>query len=444
MRSDERTAEDRLTFRIISPSTPFDRGVNGLDELLDLVESSGAEFSPRIMILKRRLKYSRKTLRERLGEVTFRGAISFMLECPGFRDSFFSISSFLQTNEDAKFSLSLSVHSFAVFREPGKAAERALALANLVRGFASRFPVSYGFAHSGTDAAMGSDPHMSDSFAPKRVYEAYWLNLYGPRMVEQLGRERVRSTPAFLLEELPGGAVLFLTRPTPADFDSEEARLAQARALVHLRPELNLDTTLEGLRQRSRAFTPIEPDFDPDIADLLTFTLRRSGLDTKRQDIERLNQYRPPPPSEWLAAREAPTPDVPDITEALRLYEHQYAEQLAALLHMEVPSVMDASPESLPEIDYFLWWRSWGPRLPEAERELLIQSLGAYLGMLLVHHLGGRWVPRRNLEEAAVIVGGRAWLPFLRARRHVQSRQAALDCSLTQLFRQAQRLRQPH
>jgi hypothetical protein len=286
---------------------------------------------------------------------------------------------------------------------------------------------------------MGSDPHLGSSLAPKRVYEAHWLNLYGPRMVDEIGRQRVLSTPAFLLEELPGGAVLWLTRPTPGDFASEEARLAQARALVHLRPELKLQDTLATLRHRSLAFTPIEPDFDPDIADLLTFTLRRSGLDTKRQDIERLNRYRPPPPSEWLPASEAPAPDVPDVAESIRLYEHQYAEQLAALLHTEVPSVMDASPESLPEIDYFLWWRGWGRQLPPAEHELLIASLGAYLGMVMVHTLGGRWVPRRNLDEATVIVGDKAWRPFLRARHHLPSRQAALDSSLTQLYRHARR-----
>jgi hypothetical protein len=439
MHADEWNAQDRFAFEILSPLNPFAQGLEALDEILDLVESTGREFRPKHMTLKRRLKYSRKVLRERLDEVTFRGSISFTLGCTHFRDSFFSVSSFLKTTEDAKFGLSLHVNPFAIFREPGKAEERALVLVKLARGFASRFPVSYGFAHSGTDFAMGSDPHLRDSFAPKQVYEAHWLNLYGPRMVEQIGRQRVLSTPAFLLEELPGGAVLFLTRPTPADFASEEARLAQARALVHLRPELKLEDVLAALRQRSLAFSPIEPDFDPDIADLLSLILQRSGLDRKRQDIERLNHYRPPPPSEWLPARDAPSPDVPDVAEAIRLYEYQYAEQLAALLHKEVPSVMDASPESLPQIDYFLWWRGWGPRLPEAERELLIQSLGAYLGMLLVHRLGGRWVPRRSPEEAAVIVGGRAWLPFLRARHHVQSRQAALDCSLTQLFRYAQR-----
>jgi hypothetical protein len=101
---------------------------------------------------------------------------------------------------------------------------------------------------------------------------------------------------------------------------------------------------------------------------------------------------------------------------------------------------MDGSPESLPQIDSFLWWQEWGTRLPEAERELLVTSLGAYLGMVLVHQLGGRWVPRRKLDEAAVVVGDRAWLPFARARHQVQSRQAVLDFSLTQLYRQALRL----
>ena len=98
-----------------------------------------------------------------------------------------------------------------------------------------------------------------------------------------------------------------------------------------------------------------------------------------------------------------------------------------------------APPSPSREIDYFLWWRGWGRQLPEAEHELFITSLGAYLGMVMVHRLGGQWVPRRHLEEAAVIVGDKAWLPFVRARHHVQSRQAALDFSLTQLFRHARR-----
>ena len=48
-------------------------------------------------------------------------------------------------------------------------------------------------------------------------------------------------------------------------------------------------------------------------------------------------------------------------------------------------------------------------------------------------------MPRRNLNEAHVILGDRAWLPFLRARRHLQSQQSAFDYSLTQFYRVAAR-----
>ncbi|MFL5347575.1 MAG: hypothetical protein ACJ8AT_22545 [Hyalangium sp.] len=427
-------------FDILFPGSALDRGFEGLEEMLEIIESTGEEFRPKRMSLTRRkLKYSRQKLRERLHEATSGKSTSIHLLCDRFSLTYYAVD-FFEGHENVRSSVSLSVYPFSVFSEPGKGEERARHLVNLARAFASRFPVTYGFAHSGTDALMDRDDEQKREFVPKSIERVHWLNLYGPRLVEQIGRQRMLSTPAFLLEELPGGAVLWLTRPTPADFASEEARLAQARALVHLRPDLKLEDTLATLRHRSLAFVPVEPHFDPDIADLLTLTLQRSGLHKKHWDIERLNQYRPPPPSEWLSAHQAPPPDVPHVSEAIRLYEHQYAEQLAALLHTEVPSVMDGSPESLPEIDYFLWWRGWGPQLPEAERELLITSLGAYLGMVLVHKAGGRWVPRRHLEEAAVIVGDRAWLPFLRARHHVQSRQAALDFSLTQLYRQARHL----
>jgi hypothetical protein len=60
--------------------------------------------------------------------------------------------------------------------------------------------------------------------------------------------------------------------------------------------------------------------------------------------------------------------------------------------------------------------------------------------MVMVRTLGGYWVPRRNPDEALVVVHGRAWQPFLRVRRHLQNEQAALDFSLTQFYRAAQRL----
>ena len=50
------------------------------------------------------------------------------------------------------------------------------------------------------------------------------------------------STPAHRVEELPNGAVLLVTWPIAADFARDEARLAQARAHAHLRPDLDFDT----------------------------------------------------------------------------------------------------------------------------------------------------------------------------------------------------------
>ncbi|MGZ3457879.1 MAG: hypothetical protein ACXU86_05160 [Archangium sp.] len=312
---------------------------------------------------------------------------------------------------------------------------------SLVRALASRLPLSYGLAHSDTDQFLDTDPEHPGPPIPPRVERMHWLNVYGPHLVETIGRERVLSTPAFLVEELPHGAVLVLTRPTPVDFASEEARLAQARALVHLRPDLNLEDILSTLHRRSLVFTPIPIQFDPDVADILLEEMEFEGLFQQRQFIERYNTYHPPPVSEWLPASQQLWPDVPDVRTAIELYEGIYAEQLLALLHTEVPSVMDRSPESLPRIDWNSWRmaRSWRFSLDKSSR---VVPLGAYLGMLLVDGLGGRWVPRRNLDEAAVVVGDRAWLPFLRARHHLQGSNAPLDFSLTQLFREAQRRRE--
>jgi len=58
---------------------------------------------------------------------------------------------------------------------------------------------------------------------------------------------------------------------------------------------------------------------------------------------------------------------------------------------------------------------------------------------VLVDTLGGRWVPRQNLDEAYVALGDRAWLPFLRARHFLQTQQSVLDYSLTKLYREAER-----
>jgi hypothetical protein len=70
-----------------------------------------------------------------------------------------------------------------------------------------------------------------------------------------------------------------------------------------------------------------------------------------------------------------------------------------------------------------------------------VSAIGAYLGEVLVRHLGGRWIPRQKLDETQVLVGDRVWFPFVRAHRYMRSCQALLDYSLTQLYRVAARHR---
>jgi hypothetical protein len=440
MNRDEWNRHNNFILHLYCPLNPLECGRKGLDEVLDVVESLDEELRPNRLYLSRSRKYSRQLVHEKLQECRYGTKTGITLHRSRPPDEDLWLSFYDQGSHDTDSDLELKIRPFAFLHEEGRAEERAHHLLSLVRAFAQRFPISYGFAHSSVDFHLGSDPHQTDSRAPKGVYEAYWLNVYGPRLVEQLGRERVLSVPCAHLEQLPGGAVLWLTRPTPADFDSEEARLAQARALVHLRPELKLEDTLTALRQRSLIFTPLPLQFDEDVADILQWKVEAKGLEQRRQLVERFNAYHPPPVSEWLPAAQAPAPDVEDVPGAIDTYEGLHAERLIALLHKDIPALMEGSSEALPRVDYHLWDEAWGRRLPDAEKELLIPALGAWLGMHLVHTLGGRWVPRRKLEEAAVVVGDRAWLPFLRARHALQGPEAPLDFSCSQLFRLAQRL----
>jgi len=75
--------------------------------------------------------------------------------------------------------------------------------------------------------------------------------------------------------------------------------------------------------------------------------------------------------------------------------------------------------------------------------EHVVPAVGAYLGQVLVHHLGGRWIPRKKLLETGGRVGRRVWLPLVRAHRYMNSCESLLDHSLTQLYREAERHRAP-
>ncbi|RYZ15662.1 MAG: hypothetical protein EOO70_06305, partial [Myxococcaceae bacterium] len=151
--------------------------------------------------------------------------------------------------------ISIRVQPLSVFSDP----MRCRSFAELVRAWATRYPTPHALAHSMADSNLAGSPcHGRDEETSARdgfdkIYEVFWLNVFGPKLVESVGRERVLSTPAHLVEELPNGSVLLVLWPTAAGFASDEARVAQARAHVHLRPDLDFDTVLRTLRERSAA-----------------------------------------------------------------------------------------------------------------------------------------------------------------------------------------------
>ena len=325
--------------------------------------------------------------------------------------------------------------------------ERCRQFVEMVRLWASRYPVAHTSAHGIDDMLLSGSPYFGrDEKTARRdgfdkIYEVFWLNVFGPKLVESVGRERMLSTPAHRVEELPDGSVLLVLWPTPADFASDAAREVQARAHVHLRPDLDYHTVLRALRERSAALAPVEPHFHPDMAPLLSRVVDLVASHQRPRTIAELNAWRPPEPEEWLPAHAAFPSDVEDVERACAHFR-SLAEHLVALLHTDVPSVFEASPASLTDVDFYFWREDFpSTRLRANIDAHAVPAIGAYLGEVLVRHLGGRWIPRQKLEESQVLVGNHAWLPFARAWHYMRSRQSLLDSSLSWLFLVASRHR---
>jgi hypothetical protein len=432
----------RLAFEgAIDPQAAWE---SELEPFLQALEKYAGEWMPDVVEGKRRRKYTRAALWKALEEERREKGTTIGLcrtKWPALDMTLRLWFPPLQPELD----LTIKVKPISFFAE----AERCHQFVEMVRAWASRYPVSYARAYSADDAELAGSPHFGrdektsrrDGF--DRIYEVFWLNVFGPKLVETVGRERMLSTPAWRVEELPNGSILLVTWPSAADFASEEARLAQARAHVHLRPDLDFDTVLRALREHSAMLAPVEPLFYPDVAPLLARVVERIGSHERQRKIAELNAWRPPEPEEWLPADAALLSDVADPERALQQYS-LHAEHLVVILHTEVPSIFKGTPESLTDADFYFWKEDYPKtRLREALDEYVVPAVGSYLGQVLVDNLGGRWIPRKNLMETGVLVGNRVWLPFVRARRYMSSCQSLLDYSLTQLYREAERHRAP-
>ena len=413
-----------------------------LEPFLQTLEKYADGWMPDVVKGKRHRKYTRSSFWKAQQEVRDENSTSLGL----YRTKWPALDMSLwlwHPPTTPQIDIAIKVQPLSVFAD----AKRCLDFVEMVRAWACHYPVTHAAAHSLADRGLANSPlfgrdmqtSIRDGF--DKIYEVFWLNVFGPKLVEAVGHERMLSTPAWRVEELPNGCVLLVTWPIAADFASDEARLAQARAYCHLRPDLDFATVLRTLRERSATLAPVEPRFHPDVAPLLSRVVDDVAIHERQRKIAEFNAWSPPEPEEWRPAGAALPPDVADPQRALEHYSY-LAELLVALLHTRVPSVFKATPESLTDVDYQFWHESF-PRVFERERidAHAVPAIGAYLGEVLIRHLGGRWIPRQKLEETQVLVGNRVWFPFVRAHHYMRSCQSLLDASLTQLYRVAERHR---
>jgi hypothetical protein len=437
--------EDSLLLSFDGALAPHVALTSELEPFLEALEKYANGWMPDVVNGKRYQKYSRSSFWKAVEERRDENSVDLGLYRTRWPALDMALWLWLPPRP-SKLDVHSQVQPLSFFAEE----ERCRQLIELVRAWASRYPVSHASAHSMADRALADDllfgrkneVAFRDGF--DKVYEVFWLNVFGPKLVQSVGRERMLSTPAHLVEQLPNGSVLLVTWPTAADFASEQARLAQARAHAHLRPDLDFHTLLGTLRERSATLAPVQPRFHPDLAPLLSRVVDHVPIHERQLKIAQLNAWRPPEPEEWLPANASPPSNVDNPERALKQYS-LHAEHLVVVLHTKAPSVFQETPESLTDADFFFWWEEFPKsRLREVIDEHVVPAIGAYLGQVLVHNLDGKWIPRKKLMETGVLVGNRVWLPFVRAHRYMSSCESLLDYSLTQFYRVAERHLAPH
>ncbi|WP_224250320.1 hypothetical protein, partial [Hyalangium gracile] len=260
-----------------------------LEPFLQALEEHASEWMPDIVQSQRRRKYSRdavwKALEERRTES---GSIIGLHRATAPAVSL--TLHLLLAQVPRELSVSLDVQPLTFFAEE----ERCRGFVELVRAWASHHPVPYAAAHSAADRQLADFPSFGRDDETRfqngfdQIYEVFWLNVFGPKLVATVGRERMLSTPAHSVEELPNGSILLVTWPTAADFSREEARQAQARALVHLRPELDFATVLSTLQERNAALVPVAPRFPPEVAPLLARLVDSVAISQRQRRIAEL------------------------------------------------------------------------------------------------------------------------------------------------------------
>jgi hypothetical protein len=406
---------------------------NGLKRLLAAIADGPALVPDSINVGRRKRPFSEKSCLEALENAREADTryLRFERKAPPASESggfAFVPQSAIGTRYDAKFQL-------APFAAGGGELLRESVI-SFMRGLATTVRPVYGWVHSRADCLLGANAALREA-DEVRADEVYWLNVLGPRIVEHVGRDRMESIPCVHREWLPSGGILFLSHADPTEYASPAARDAQARALAYLRPDRAYDQIRATLDERSKKLAPVAAEFDADVKDLLEEFANATSVAERPAKIVELNRFRPPPVTEVTSDV---VTDVEDVDGRSDTYRNRYREQLIALVHSSVPEVTRFQPEVLPSIDHYFYRHDYPGSFDRGDIDRdLVPAVGGFLGQMLVEHLGGRWIPRTNLEESGVEIRGKVWLPFLRAKHYFATKESVLQHSLTQFYRVASR-----
>lgn len=324
----------------------------------------------------------------------------------------------------------------------------------ICRDWDTLFGIAHAYVHSYAelDAAgeiereieryRGSEP------VPRELPEVYWWTGLAPDLVARLGREHVVSTPVDRIELFENGPIFLRSCPRPEWILAESTIAERANIRTRLCVDVEYASELGKLQQRAHKVRPVETEWEPAVEELILGIAHTYPVAKRLTFIRRLSRFQPRvgeqgplDDADWRRS-ESPGHDV-------RLYRAT-AEQFvtrhlrengrrkkAAIYH----TVRDRNPESLLHLDISFWKSQPGKRDPLFVEAFLGMAVGAYLGCMIEAQLGGRWEPADVYTRSRVVVGNRAWYPFLRAERCLEgaTRRQVLLHSLYCFYRTVER-----
>ncbi|HEX8703443.1 MAG TPA: hypothetical protein VF815_31695, partial [Myxococcaceae bacterium] len=187
----ETRPDDELDFRFeaaFNPQAPLERE---LEPFLQALETFAGDWMPDVVEGKRRRKYSRAAFWKALEEERDENWTTIGLyrtKAPALDMTF----KLWFRRDEPELSISVVLRPLSFFAEE----KRSRHFVEMVRAWASHYPVTYAKAHSEADAQLAGAPNYGrddetlyrDWF--DKIYEVCWLNVFGPKLVKTVGRER--------------------------------------------------------------------------------------------------------------------------------------------------------------------------------------------------------------------------------------------------------------